>query len=94
MGAVSLAEAGRVAAARPVREAMVPLEHAITVEANESLDDVVEWVGSGDGLVLDDRGGVAGVIRIEDVDHWLQTHWATGQYREEPPAAVPPRPDA
>jgi Zn-dependent protease len=94
VGAVSLAEAGRVAAARPVREAMVPLEHAITVEANESLDDVVEWVGSGDGLVLDDRGGVAGVIRIEDVDHWLQTHWATGQYREEPPAAVPPRPDA
>jgi predicted transcriptional regulator len=71
---------------------MVPLDDAPTVDADEPLDETVDWLGARDGLVVDASGRTVGLLAREDVDRWLKTHWASGSYAE-PSALTPPRPD-
>ena len=95
VGTISLDDAARTVASRPVREAMRPLDHPpTTVGSDEPLDDVVEWIGGRQALVNDASGRTVGVLDVRDVDRWLQQHWSTGQYVEHPVMSVPPRPDA
>jgi hypothetical protein len=71
---------------------MVELSDPPLVEADEPLDDVVEWIGERDALVVDAGRHPIGMIAVEDVDRWLKARWSTGEY-VEPVAAIPPRPD-
>lgn len=93
VGTISLDDAAHTAAARPVREAMVPLDQSTIVEADEPLDDVVEWIGGGQALVVDSTGRTVGLLDVRDIDRWLRDHWSTGRFVERPVLAVPPRPD-
>jgi hypothetical protein len=93
VGTISFEEAANSSAARPVRDIMVPFHDPPLIDADEPLDDVVEWVGDRDGLVVDRAGRPIGMIAVEDVDRWLKAHWSTGTYVEPPTPALPPRPD-
>jgi Zn-dependent protease/CBS domain-containing protein len=93
VGTISLDDAANTAASRPVRDAMVALGEPPTVGADEPLDDAVEWIANREALVVDPTGRTVGLIDVRDVDQWLQTHWATGRYVEQPVVVVPPRPD-
>jgi Zn-dependent protease len=93
VGTISLEDAAQASAARPVSEAMVALREPPLVEADEPLDDVVEWIGERDALVVDPTKRTVGLIAIEDVDRWLKAHWSTGDYVEAIGLAPPPRPD-
>ena len=93
VGTLSFEEAADSSAARPVRDIMVPLNDPPLIDADEPLDDVVEWVGNRDGLVVDPAKRPIGLIAVEDVDRWLKAHWATGSYVDWPAPALPPRPD-
>jgi Zn-dependent protease len=92
VGTISFEEASKVSAATRVRDAMVPFLDAPTVSPDEPLDEVIEWVGDQDALVVDGAQRTVGLVAIEDVDRWLKAHWATGTY-QEPVTAPPPRPD-
>jgi hypothetical protein len=91
VGTVSWEDATRHTASMPVRDAMVELSDPPLVEADEPLDDVVEWIGERDALVVD-TGRPIGMIAVEDVDRWLKARWSTGEY-VAPAPAIPPRPD-
>jgi Zn-dependent protease len=93
VGTISLEDAAHTAAARPVREAMVGSDQLTTIEADEPLDDVVEWIGGRQALVTDAAGRTVGLLDVRDIDRWLREHWTTGQYVERPVVALPPRPD-
>ena len=93
VGAISLEDAAETAASRPVAEAMVRFEDPPIIDDTEPLDDVVEWIGTRDGLVTDITGHTVGMISVQDVDRWLKAHWSTGDYVERPAAIAPPRPD-
>lgn len=94
VGTISFDEVQETSAARSVGTAMVPLSNPPeVVEADEPLDDVVEWIGSNDALVLD-AGGTVGIIAVEDVEAWLKRRWHTGEFLEPTSVALPPRPDA
>jgi hypothetical protein len=93
VGTISFEEAANSSAARPVRDIMVPFHDPPLIDADEPLDDVVEWVGDRDGLVVDRAGRPIGMIAVEDVDRWLKAHWSTGTYVEPTTPALPPRPD-
>lgn len=93
VGTISLDAAAHTAAARPVRDAMIAIEDTTTIEADEPLDDVVEWIGGREALVVDAAGRTVGLIDVRDVDGWLRTHWSTGTYVDTPAATLPPRPD-
>ena len=92
VGTVSFEEVADRSAASRIDEAMVPFADPPLIDADEPLDDVVEWVGDRDGLVVDAGKRAIGVIAVEDVDRWLKSHWATGAYADPTPAQ-PPRPD-
>ncbi len=94
IGTISLQDAGNVAASEPVHAGMVRLVDPPLIEAEEPLDDVVDWVGSREGLVASPTGATIGLIDVADIERWLQAHWATGEYREAPAPVAPPRPDA
>jgi len=95
IGTVSMTSARGVGARdpmRPVRDAMIPLAQTPVVGPKETLEDVLEWVGSRQGLVLED-GRLVGAIDANDVERWYR-HEIEGR----PPVAadpswVPPRPD-
>ena len=105
IGTVSMASARKVGARdplRPVRDGMIVLAETPIVAPDESLDDALEWVGSSQGLVLQD-GRLVGAITARDVERWYQRRFE-GKLEdddvdgESPPAgdnavAVPPRPD-
>jgi Zn-dependent protease/CBS domain-containing protein len=105
IGTVSMASARKVGARdplRPVRDGMIVLAETPIVAPDESLDDALEWVGSRQGLVLQD-GRLVGAITARDVERWYQRRFE-GKLDDDdvagvsPPAgdnavAVPPRPD-
>jgi hypothetical protein len=93
VGTISLDDAAHTAASQQVRDAMIPLDDDTTIEADEPLDDVVEWIGGREALVIDATGRSVGLIDLRDVDRWLQVHWSTGSFVETPVATLPPRPD-
>jgi Zn-dependent protease len=93
VGTVSWDEASRATAATRVANVMVPLDDAPVVDADEPLDETVDWLGGRDGLVVDAAGRTVGLLALEDVDRWLKAHWATGRSAEPSAAVVPPRPD-
>ena len=93
VGALSLDDALDYAASTPVTDAMTRFDDPPIIEDTEPLDDVVEWIGTRDGLVTDITGRTVGLISVQDVDRWLNEHWSTGQYVERPIVAAPPRPD-
>jgi Zn-dependent protease len=93
VGTISLDDAAHTAASRPVSDAMVPLDDATVVEADEPLDDVVEWIGGRQAVVRDAAGRTVGLLDVRDIDRWLQEHWSTGRFIERPVVSVPPRPD-
>jgi hypothetical protein len=72
---------------------MVPIDDGTTIHDDEPLDDVVEWIGGREALVVDTAGRTVGLIDVRDIDGWLQAHWATGSYVDTPAATMPPRPD-
>jgi Zn-dependent protease len=92
VGTISWDEASRATAVTRVADAMVPLDDAPTVDADEPLDETVDWLGARDGVVVDASGRTVGLLALEDVDRWLKRHWASGRYAE-PSAVTPPRPD-
>jgi Zn-dependent protease len=92
VGTISWEDATRHPASTLVGGAMIQLADPPLVEADEPLDDVVEWIGERDGLVVDAAKHPIGLVAVEDVDAWLKAHWSTGQYLEPTPA-IPPRPD-
>ena len=93
VGTLSMDEASDRTAATRVADAMIPLHDPPLVNEGEALDELVEWVGNQDGLVVDAHGNPVGMIAIEDVDRWLKAHWATGSYVDVVATAPPPRPD-
>jgi Zn-dependent protease len=93
VGTLSFEEAANASAARRVRDVMVTLYDPPLIGEDEPLDDVVEWVGDRDGLVVDVAKRPVGLIAVEDVDAWLKAHWSTGTYVELPTVVLPPRPD-
>lgn len=93
IGTVSLASARRVGGRdpmRPVREGMSPLTQTPFVAPQEPLDDVLEWLGGREGLVLRD-GALVGSIAPGDVEGWYRTR-VDGRTRVDV-GAIPPRPD-
>jgi Zn-dependent protease len=92
VGTISMDEAAQRSAATRVGDAMVPLGAAPTIDADEPLDETVDWLGTRDGVVVDASGRIIGLLALEDVDRWLKTHWSMGTYAE-PSAMRPPRPD-
>jgi Zn-dependent protease len=93
VGGISLDDALDYAASTPVADATNRFDDPPIIEDTEPLDDVVEWIGTRDGLVTDITGRTVGMISVQDVDRWLNEHWSTGQYVERPTVAAPPRPD-
>jgi len=93
VGTISFEEVRDRSAAQSVEAAMVPLSRPPeTVDADEPLDDVVEWIGSRDALVKGD-GGTIGIIAVEDVEAWMKRRWNTEEFVEPTSVALPPRPD-
>ena len=93
VGAISLEDAADHAASRPVGEAMTRFDDPPIIEDTEPLDDVVDWIGTQDGLVTDITGHTVGMISVQDIDRWLTEHWSTGAFIERPVVVAPPRPD-
>jgi Zn-dependent protease len=104
IGTVSMQSARRVGARdplRPVREGMAPLNETATVEPNETLDDVLEWLGGRDGFVLTPDGAIVGSISAADIERWFRQTYERSPAQGLGQAAgtrglgdgVPPRPD-
>jgi Zn-dependent protease len=95
IGMVSMASARGVGARdpmRPVRDAIIPLAQTPVVAPDETLEDVLEWVGSRQGLVLRD-GRLVGAIDANDVERWYRQTIQGRPPEPADPAWVPPRPD-
>jgi len=102
VGTVSLDSARKVGGRdplRPVRDGMTPLSQTTVVAPTDRLDDVVEWMGGHDALVLS-KGSLVGAIAPADVERWFQKRFVDpigeqvdpGSMRPDP-TEVPPRPD-
>jgi len=76
---------------RPVRDALIPLTQTAVVGPDETLEDVFEWLGGQDGLVLE-RGALIGAIGPPDVEHWYR-RVVEGRAAPTGFAPLPPRPD-
>ena len=75
VGTVSMRSARRVGSRdplRPVRDGMVPLNETATVEPDETLDEVLEWLGTRDGFVVTPGGEVVGAISASDIERWFR----------------------
>ena len=87
-------------------EGMTPLSQTPLFTPDDTLDDVVDWLGGRDGLVLR-NGEMVGAIGAADVERWYRR---VVEGRTDPPAGlwsavgstgagasttdtVPPRPD-
>jgi Zn-dependent protease len=96
VGTVSLRTARRIGAKdplRPVRDAMVPIERAITLPSDLDLADALERLAGYEAMVLE-RGALVGTLGPADIQRWF----ARGGPVDEAAAAaeayaVPPRPD-
>jgi Zn-dependent protease len=94
IGSVSMRSARRLGARdplRPVRDALIPMNQTTTVDADETLDGALEWLGGRDGLVLED-GVLVGAIGPRDVEQWYR-RVIEGRSAPTGFAALPPRPD-
>jgi Zn-dependent protease len=92
IGTVSRSSARRVGGRnplRPVREGVIPLNQTPVVSPDDPLDDVIEWLGGRDGLVLQ-RGQLVGAIGPRDVERWYRRAVRGERVAEE---GIPPRPD-
>ena len=69
---------------RPVRDATATLNQTPVFTPVDTLDDVVEWLGGRDGLVLRD-GALVGAIGAGDVERWFR---GAIQGREPAPAGT------
>jgi Zn-dependent protease len=98
IGTVSMASAKRVGGRnpmRPVRDATLPLNQTPVVTPDETLDNVLEWLGGRDGLVLRE-GMLAGAIGPLDVERWYRrVIEGKSEIAGATPKAggIPPRPD-
>jgi Zn-dependent protease len=94
LGTVTMRSARRLGVRdpmRPVGDALIPLNQTAVVGPDETLDDVFEWLGGQDGLVLED-GALIGAVGPRDVEHWYR-RVVEGRSSPTGFAAVPPRPD-
>jgi Zn-dependent protease len=95
IGTVSMGSARGLGARdpmRPVRDAMIPLTQTAVLAPNETLEEVLEWVGTRQGIVLQD-GRLVGGINANDIERWYR-HVIGGQSpAPADPSWVPPRPD-
>ena len=95
LGTVTLESARRPGSRdpmRPVRDAVIPLSQTPVVRPDETLEEVIEWVGARQGLVMRD-GRVVGAINARDVERWYR-HVIEGRpAMSGDPNWVPPRPD-
>ena len=95
IGTVSMASARGVGARdpmRPVRDAMIPLAQTPVLAPEETLEDVLEWVGARQGIVLQD-GRLVGAINANDVERWYRQCDPGPAPAAADPSWVPPRPD-
>ena len=95
MGTISMDSARRLGARnpmRPARDALIPLNQTPAVDADETLDDALEWLSGREGLVLR-NGRLVGALGANDVERWyrrvIEGH-ITENAEAEP---IPPRPD-
>jgi Zn-dependent protease len=95
IGTVSMSSARRPGARdpmRPVRDATIPLEQTPVLAPDETLDEVIEWIGPRQGIVLQD-GRLVGAIDASDIERWFR-HVIEGRpAMSADPSWVPPRPD-
>jgi Zn-dependent protease len=95
MGTISMDSARRPGARnpmRPARDALIPLNQTPAVEADETLDDALEWLSGREGLVLRD-GRLVGALGAADVERWYR-RVIEGHVTENADASpIPPRPD-
>jgi Zn-dependent protease len=92
IGTVSRTSARRVGGRnplRPVRDGVMPLNQTPVVSPDDPLDDVLEWLGGRDGLVLQD-GMLVGAIGPRDVERWYRR---AVRGERIPDDGIPPRPD-
>jgi Zn-dependent protease len=92
IGTLSRTSARRVGARdplRPVRDGVLPLNQTPVVSPDDPLDDVIEWLGGRDGLVLQ-GDQLVGAIGPRDVERWYRRAVRGDRDAED---AVPPRPD-
>lgn len=95
LGTISMVSARRVGARdpmRPARDAVIPLNQTPTVAPEETLDEVLEWLASREGLVLSD-GQLVGAIGASDVERWYRRVIEGRPLDAGAPHRVPPRPD-
>jgi Zn-dependent protease len=107
VGTISLSSARKVGSRdpmRPVKDAMTPFAQTPTVSPEEPLDDVLEWLGGRDGLVITRDGALVGAIGPKDVEGWYRDRFVGSQAGVGPQGGarvaastnadgVPPRPD-
>ncbi len=95
LGTVSMGSARRPGARdpmRPVRDALIPLSQTPIVAPDETLEDVIEWVGARQGLVMQD-GRLIGAINAHDIERWFRRVIEGRPAVAAEPGWVPPRPD-
>jgi hypothetical protein len=76
---------------------MAPLNQTPVFKPDDTLDEVVEWLGGREGLVLSD-GALLGAIGGRDVERWFRREIegrvdAASGWDGGFPGAIPPRPD-
>jgi Zn-dependent protease/predicted transcriptional regulator len=95
IGTISMSSASRLGRRnpmRPVRDAMIPLVQTPVIAPEETLEEVVEWVGPRQGMVLQD-GQLVGAIDAQDVERWYRRVIEGRPAMAADPNWVPPRPD-
>lgn len=92
VGMISFRSARRVGAGdplRPVRDAMTPIREVRTVRPTDSLDRVLDALGTAGAALVLDGETLAGSIGSADLEAWLRDRGR----RSTPATPVPPRPD-
>lgn len=95
MGTISMNSARRPGTRdpmRPARDALIPLNQTPAVEADETLDDALEWLSGRDGLVLHE-GKLVGALGAADVERWYRRVIEGRVTENADTAPIPPRPD-
>lgn len=95
VGTVSLRAARPIGAKdplRPVRDAMVPIERAITLPPDIDLADALERLAGYEAMVLD-RGALVGTLGPGDIQRWLERGGPVDEGVTADASVVPPRPD-